>query len=93
MKKPLSPSAAREPMPREMLELCNQVGRLDPAHREELGPLCERVGHLLLLQNRLLRIAQDAVDQLQLDTKYLSFDLEVTRRERDEFRKELENLE
>jgi hypothetical protein len=93
MTKPLPSRATKESLPREMLELCNQVGRLDPAHREELSPLCERVGHLLLLQNRLLRIAQDAVDQLQLDAKYLTFDLEVTRRERDEFRQELESEE
>jgi len=93
MTKPLSPRASKEPLPREMLELCNLIGRLDGPHRDRLSPLCERVGHLLLLQNRLLRIAQDTVDQLQLDTKYLQFDLEVTRRERDEFRKELDNQE
>ena len=93
MAKSSSRPAAKQPVPREMLELCNQVGRLDQAHRELLGPLCERVGHLLLLQNRLLRIAQDTVDQLHLDAKYLVFDLEVTRRERDEFRHELENMD
>jgi hypothetical protein len=92
MAQPLRPSAGTEPLPREMLELCNQVGKLGLAPRQKLGPLCERVGHLLQLQGRLLRIAQDTVDQLQLDVKYLLFDLEVTRRERDALKQELENM-
>ena len=91
MAKPLPPSGKTEPLPREMLELCNQVGRLPPAQRSQFAPLCERVGHLLQLQSRLLRIAQDTVDQLQLDVKYLQFDLEVTRKERDVLKQELED--
>jgi hypothetical protein len=92
MAAPLPVSAGKEPLPREMLELCNEVGRLTPHQRDRLAPLCERVGHLMMLQSRLLRIAQDTVDSLHLDVRYLLFDLEVTRRERDEFQQELENL-
>jgi hypothetical protein len=33
---------------------------------------------------------QDALSQLRLDMKYLMFDLEATRRERDDFRRKLE---
>jgi hypothetical protein len=91
MAKPLPPSGKNEPLPKEMLELCNAVGQLPLAQRNKLGPLCERVGHLLQLQSRLLRISQDTVDQLQLDVKYLLFDLEVTRKERNAFKHELEN--
>ena len=71
-------------------------GHLDslPLHwREKLMPLCDRVGHFTRLQGGLMRIAQDAVDQLQLDVKYLIFDLEATRRERDELKDILESLE
>ena len=42
---------------------------------------------------RLLRIAQEAVDQLQLDVKYLQFDLEATRRERDELMREMRGFD
>ena len=41
------------------------------------------------LATNLFRIAQEAVDQLQLDAKYMQFDLEATRRERDELQREL----
>jgi hypothetical protein len=92
MAPPLPPSTRRDPLPKEMLELCNEVGLLPLSQRKKLGPFCERVGHLLQLQGRLLRVAQDTVDQLQLDVKYLLFDLEITRRERDSLQQELENL-
>jgi hypothetical protein len=44
------------------------------------------------LQGRLFELAQEAVDRLQLETKCLHFDLDCTRRERDEFREELEHF-
>jgi hypothetical protein len=92
MPEPLRKSSGKDQLPREMLELCNEVGRLPGAQRDKLSPLCERVGHLLVLQNRLLRLAQDTVDQLQLDVKYLCFDLDMTRGERDALRQQLENM-
>jgi hypothetical protein len=92
MAAPLRTSAGKESLPREMLELCKQVGLLPGQERDKVAPLCERVGHLMLLQAKLLRLTQDTVDQLQLDVKYLLFDLDVTRRERDALRQELENM-
>jgi hypothetical protein len=88
----LRPSAEREHLPKEMLALCRQVGLLPLAQRQMLGPLCEQVGNLLVMQRRLLHISQEAVDQLQLEVKYLLFDLDVTRRERDELRQELGDM-
>jgi hypothetical protein len=35
-------------------------------------------------------LVQDALSQLRLDMKYLTFDLEATRRERDELRRKLD---
>jgi len=37
----------------------------------------------------ILKLVQDALSQLRLDMKYLMFDLEATRRERDEFKAQL----
>jgi hypothetical protein len=41
-------------------------------------------------RRRILAMVQDALSQLRLDLKYLMFDLEATRRERDEYRRQLE---
>ena len=41
-------------------------------------------------RRRILTLVQDALSQLRLDMKYLMFDLEATRRERDAFRRQLE---
>ncbi len=76
-------------LPPELVELRNHLDRLPRPLREQLVALCDRVGHFARLQSRLVRIAQDAVDQLQLDIKYLVFDLEATRRERDDLRQHL----
>ncbi|MBU0766932.1 transcriptional regulator [Patescibacteria group bacterium] len=42
-------------------------------------------------RRRILSLVQDALTQLRLDMKYLMFDLEATRRERDEARQELKD--
>ena len=82
----------KDQVPQELIDLRTQMQRLPGYLRDKLMPLCERVGHFTRLQSRLVRMAQDAVDQLQLDVKYLMFDLEATRRERDELRQQLEEL-
>jgi hypothetical protein len=89
MAKPLS-EWRKDQVPQELNELRKKVDQLPLPQRESLLPLCERLGHYTRLQTRLVKIAQEAVDQLQLDVKYLLFDLEATRRERDELLRELE---
>ena len=37
-------------------------------------------------RRRILRLIQDALNQLRVDMKYLTFDVEATRRERDQMR-------
>ena len=81
-----------QPLPQEFVDLRAQVETLPDCLRDKLLPLCERVGFFTRLQARLVRMAQDAVEQLQLDVKYLMFDLEATRRERDNYRDQLEEL-
>jgi hypothetical protein len=94
MGKPLSLEWRKDQqVPQELVELRNHLDKLPLAARGQLIPLCDRVGHFARLQSRLVRIAQDAVDQLQLDIKYLLFDLEATRRERDELRQHLQASE
>ncbi len=82
----------REELPVELVELRKRVELLPEYTRQKLLPLCEKVAQISRLQSRMVKIAQDAVDQLQFDIKYLVFDLEATRRERDAYRQQLEEI-
>lgn len=93
MAKPLPLDWPRDQVPAEWLQLRQALERLPLPARENLLPLCDRVGHFLRLQGKLVRVAQDAVDQLQLDIKYLAFDLDATRRERDDLQEVLRQVE
>jgi hypothetical protein len=77
-------------LPPELAELRGQVDLLLPSSRKNLLPLCERLTQFARIQSRLVQAAQEAVDQFQLDIKYLQFDLAATRRERDALRQEFE---
>jgi hypothetical protein len=90
MAQPLSATEWRtDQVPQELRELHTHLKQLPLVWREKMLPLCDRLAQYTRLQQRLVNIAQDAVDQLQLDVKYLTFDLEVTRRERDDLLREL----
>jgi len=93
MAKVQAPEWRKDQLPAELMELKKQIDHLPPANRQHLMPLCERLYHYTRLHSRLLRIAQEAVDQLQLDVKYLHFDVEATRRERDELLREIRGLD
>jgi hypothetical protein len=93
MAKPLPAEWRTDQIPQELADLKAQLCSLPHPMREKLLPLCDRLSQYTRLQHRLVRIAQDAVDQLQLDVKYLLFDLEVTRRERDDLMREMGGME
>jgi hypothetical protein len=77
-------------IPREVLDLADAVGGLPPEQRQAIEPFLNRVVDSNRRRRRILLLVQDALSQLRLDMKYLTFDLEATRRERDEFRRKLE---
>jgi hypothetical protein len=54
-----------------------------------IDPVLTRVIDSNRRRRRILLLVQDALSQLRLDMKYLAFDLEATRRERDDFRRQL----
>jgi cell division protein FtsB len=89
MSKPHTQEWRKDQIPSELIDLRREIEELPLHVRQKMLPLCERLYHYSRLHSRLLRIAQEAVDQLQLDTKYLQFDLEATRRERDELAREI----
>lgn len=79
-----------EEIPREVLDLAEAIASLPIDSRQVLEPFLSRVVDSNRRRRRILSLVQDALSQLRLDMKYLAFDLEATRRERDEFRRKLE---
>ena len=85
-----------EELPSDMLELSALIATLPSEHRGRIEPILNRVVESTKRRRRILNLVQDALSQLRLDMKYLVFDLEATRRERDTYRQQLEerpNLE
>jgi hypothetical protein len=80
---------ATSSMSPELEELCELVKSFRSARRRKLVTLCDKVSDMWERQKRLVQAAQEAWDQLHLDFKYLQFDLEVTRRERDALRAQI----
>jgi hypothetical protein len=77
-------------IPRELIDLSEAIKALPAEQRQALEPFLTRVVDSNRRRRRILNLVQDALGQLRLDMKYLAFDLEATRRERDEFRRKLE---
>lgn len=75
--------AAQEELPKDMAELAQATAALPAEWRMKLEPLVARVVDSTKRRRRILSLVQDALGQLRLDMKYLVFDLEATRRERD----------
>lgn len=78
-----------EELPQDLIELENAIRALPIEHRQTVVPALDKVIESTKRRRRILNLVQDALSQLRLDMKYLMFDLEATRRERDEFRRQL----
>jgi hypothetical protein len=77
-------------LPADLVDLISLTATLPPEFRHRMEPIVARVAESTKRRRRILSLVQDALSQLRLDMKYLVFDLEATRRERDTFRTELE---
>ena len=73
-----------EPIPTDLLKLSEAIDGLPEHLRRPLLPLVDAAVEGAKRRRRILSLIQDALGQLRLDMKYLMFDLEATRRERDE---------
>lgn len=82
------PAAAREELPADLVELARQIRSLGGDSLAQVAPALERVVDSTRRRRRILNLVQEALAQLRLDMKYLMFDLEATRRERDALRGE-----
>ena len=76
--------------PAELQELAVALQDLPPEMLEQVAPAMQKVINCSIRRRRILTMVQEALAQLRLDMKYLIFDLEATRRERDEYREQLE---
>jgi len=82
-----------EELPPDVVALVAAFGKLPAEHRLAIEPILNRVTDSTARRRRILALVQDALSQLRLDMKYLVFDLEATRRERDEFQRQLHQSE
>ena len=86
-------AASTEHLPADLERLSAAIQQLPDNLRLELSPLAERVIESTRRRRRILTLVQDALSQLRLDMKYLMFDLEATRRERDDYLEQLKAYE
>lgn len=70
----------------DMTQLISLVANLPAQHRGEIETVLGRVVESTKRRRRILTLVQEALSQLRLDMKYLVFDLEATRRERDKLK-------
>lgn len=87
----LTDAAANE-LPRELVELGRAIAALPENQFRDLEPAYVRVVECVRRRRRILELVQEALAQLRLDIKYLMFDLDLTRKERDEFKAQLDEL-
>ena len=91
---PRVPVAPVEELPADLLRLISAIHALPDQYSRDLIQAVERVVESTKRRRRrILNLVQDALSQLRLDMKYLMFDVEATRRERDEYSSRLEELE
>lgn len=79
-----------EELPAELVELGELLNAVENENKDDLLLAYKRVSDSVLRRRRILGLVQEALSQLRLDVKYLMFDLEMTRRERDELQSRIE---
>jgi hypothetical protein len=77
-------------LPLDLNDLISAVDGLPENFRKQLEQPLNRVVEYTRRRRRILNLIQEALSQLRMDMKYLMFDLEATRRERDTYKNALE---
>lgn len=77
-------------LPMDLNELVLSVEQIPEEYRQLLEQPLSRVVEYTRRRRRILSLIQEALSQLRMDMKYLMFDLEATRRERDSYKNSLE---
>lgn len=77
--------------PQELKDLFEALDSLPVEYKSRMEPLARKILAASKRRRKILTLVQDALSQLRLDMKYLVFDLEATRRERDEYQRQLKD--
>jgi hypothetical protein len=70
--------------------LSQAIKKLPVEHQQNLLEPLKKVEETQARRAKILRLVQEALGQIRLDIKYMMFDLEATRRERDALQEKLE---
>lgn len=87
------PDASSDELPRELVDLGKRIAALPEPYFRQLEQPYSQVVDCVRRRRRILNLVQEALAQLRLDVKYLMFDLEVTREERDSLRAQLDEIQ
>lgn len=79
-------------IPEDLTKLLQKIAELPPNYRDQLLPLASRLLQYIKARNRLKQIAQEKITQLEMNIKWLEFDLWATGQERDEAKKTLKAI-
>ena len=82
--------AKTDKLPLDLTDLMSEIDQLPEQYREKLTQPLNRVVEYTRRRRRILNLIQEALSQLRMDMKYLMFDLEATRREREHYKSLLE---
>jgi hypothetical protein len=77
-------------LPMDLNDLVAAIQQLPVEYQDRLIDPLNRVVEYTRRRRRILNLIQEALSQLRLDMKYLMFDLEATRRERDSYKNGLD---
>lgn len=83
-------SLVEETVPFELLELKQRVRELPRDVRTVLEPIVDEAWEEAVFRGRVLNVAKDALERLRLDLELTRFDLDATKREREELLKRFE---
>lgn len=86
---PQSRANDSDDLPKEFVELGTRIAALPEPYASQLAAAYQNAVEAVGRRRRILSLVQEALSQLRLDVKYLMFDLEVTRRERDALQSQL----
>ena len=79
-------SANTDQLPIDLNDLISAIESLPQRYRTDLEKPLNRVVEYTRRRRRILNLIQEALGQLRMDMKYMMFDLEATRRERDKYK-------
>ncbi len=80
-------------LPDELVRLGKEIAKMPLSVQQELEDSYGKMVESVRRRRRILSLVQEALAQLRLDIKYLMFDLDATRKERDQLRRQLDELD